>query len=255
MKTHGSAGTSSFEADDWRRLPSAFGHTSTTMCKLVAKFAKRPATSIISPDDLIAYNRCRLKTLDKRPVVRPNGTGEVMRHISGGIIVDCITQDLTTLIANKQLCLGQKCSIEHAIHALCHSFDDDPEKEAIILIDAKNAFNVHNRQKALENVRSLCPTLHAALQNSYSHPFSLYVGKLTILPQEGTTQGDPLAMTMDGIAILPLITRPDNDSLTQKWHADDGSDAGNLKGIRALFDKPTQLGPKYGYLVNHRSVS
>ena len=55
---------------------------------------------------------------------------------------------------------------------------------------------------------------------------------------------------MYGIAILPLISRLHNDSLTQKWFADDGSVVGKLKDIRVLFDKLTQLGPKYGYLVN-----
>ena len=63
MKTHGSAGPSGLDADDRRRLLSAFGQTSTNLCKLVAKFAKRPATSIIPPDDLIAYNGfCSLRS-------------------------------------------------------------------------------------------------------------------------------------------------------------------------------------------------
>ena len=172
-----------------------------------------------------------------------------MRRITGRIIVDCIRQDLTSLGGNMQLCLGQKCGTEHAIHSLRHSFDD-PENEAILLIDAKNAFNVLNRRTALENVKALCPSLHVALQNSYSHPSHLYIGKSTILSQEGTTQGDPLAMAMYGIAILPLITRLHNDSLTQIWYADDGSVVGKLEDIRALFDKLTELGSKYGYLVN-----
>ena len=133
---------------------------------------------------------------------------------------------------------------------ICFAKVDDPENEAILLIDAKNAFNVLNRRTALENVTSLCPSLHVTLQNSYSHPSHLYIGKSTILSQEGTTQGDPLAMAMYGIAILPLISRLDSDSLTQKWYADDGSVVGKLKDIRALFDKLTQLGPNYGYLVN-----
>ena len=71
-----------------------------------------------------------------------------------------------------QLCLGQKFEIEHSLR---HSFDD-PEKEAIQLIDAKNAFNVLNRRTALENVKALCPSLHVALQNSYSNPPQLYIG-------------------------------------------------------------------------------
>ena len=57
-------------------------------------------------------------------------------------------------------------------------------------------------------------------------------------------------MAMYGIAILPLISRLHNDSLTQQWYADDRSVIGKLKDIRALFDKLTQLGPKYGYFVN-----
>ena len=249
MKTHGRAGPSGLDADDWRRLLSAFGQTSTNLCKLVAKFAKKPATSIIPPDDLIAYNGCRLVALDKCPGVSPIGIGEVMRRITGRIMVDCIRQDLTSLVGNMQLCLGQKCGIEHAIHSLRYSFDD-PENEAILLIDAKNAFNVLKRRTALENVNALCPSLHVALQNSDSHPSHLYIGKLTILSQEGTTQGDPLAMAMYGIAILPLISKLHNNFLTQNWYTDDGSVVGKLEDIRPLSDKLTQLGPKYGYFVN-----
>ena len=64
-----------------------------------------------------------------------------------------------------QLCLGQKCVIEHAIHSLRHSFDD-PENEAILLIDAKNEFNVLNRRTAIENVKALCPSLDVALKKT-----------------------------------------------------------------------------------------
>ena len=119
MKTYVGAGPSGLDADDWRRLLSAFGQNSTNMCKLVAKFAKRwLATSLIPPDDLIAYNGCRLVALYKCPGVRPIGIGEEMRRITGRIIVDCIWQDLTSLGENMQLCLRQKFVIEHAIHSL-----------------------------------------------------------------------------------------------------------------------------------------
>ena len=96
MKTHGRSGPSGLDADDWRRLLSASGQTSTNLCMLVAKFAKRLATSIIPTDDLIAYNGCRLVVLDKRPGVRPIGIGEVKRRITGGIIVHCIRQVQTS---------------------------------------------------------------------------------------------------------------------------------------------------------------
>ena len=169
--------------------------------------------------------------LDKCPVVRPT---------TGRIIVDCIRQRLTSLGGNMQLCLGQKCGIEHAILSLRRSFDD-PENESIPLIDAKNAIIELNRQTALENVKALCPSLYIALQISYSHPSHLDIGKSTILSQEDTTQGDPFAMAMYGITILPLMTRLHNDSLTQKWYADDSSAVGKSIDIRSFFDTLTQF--------------
>ena len=96
MKTHVSAGPSSLNADDWRRLLSAFRQTSTKARKPVAKFARRLAKTIISPDDLIAYNGCRLVALDKCPDLRPFGIGEVMLCITGRTVVDCIKQDPTS---------------------------------------------------------------------------------------------------------------------------------------------------------------
>ena len=164
MKTHGCAGPSGLVADDWRRLLSAFGQTSTNLCKLVAKFAKRLAASIIPPDDLIAFNGLRLVVLDKCPRVGPIGIGELMLRITvtGRIIVDCMRQEITYIGRNMQLCRGQKCGEEQAIHSIRHIFDD-PENEAILLIDAKNAFNVHNGQTALENKKSVCPSLQVAL--------------------------------------------------------------------------------------------
>ena len=82
MKTLGCAGPSRLDADDWRRLLATFGQTSMNLCKLVAMFFKRLATSIIPPDDLIAYNGCRLVALVKSPGVRTIGIGEVMRCLA-----------------------------------------------------------------------------------------------------------------------------------------------------------------------------
>ena len=206
MRTLGSAVPSGLDADDWRRLLSALGQATSFCFRADHEFAKRLATSIIPPDDLIAYNGCRLVALDKCSGVRPIGIGEVMRRITRRIIVDCIRQDLKSLGGNMQLGLGQKCGIEHAIHSL-HNGSDNPENEAILLMDAKNAFNVLNRRTALENVKVLCPALLVVLRNSYCYPSHLCIGKLTILSQEGTTKRDPLAMAMYGIAILPLISR------------------------------------------------
>ena len=54
---------------------------------------------------------------------------------------------------------------------------------------------------------------------------------------EGTTQGDPLAMALYGMGIIPLIELLRKPNVTQKWYADDGSAAGDLKIVHAISEK------------------
>ena len=53
---------------------------------------------------------------------------------------------------------------------------------------------------------------------------------------EGTTQGNPLAMAMYRIVIITLIELLQKPNVTQKWYADDGRAAGDLKSLRAILD-------------------
>ena len=91
--------------------------------------------------------------------------------------------------------------------------------------------------------------LLTAIKNSYSNPSKLLVNKKTIYSQEGTTQGDPLAMAMYGLAIIPLIKRLSVDDVIQKWYADDGNAVGKLSNLRTVLDKIVSLGKFFGYHV------
>ena len=160
----------------------------------------------------------------------------------------CIKRDLALLGNDTQMCLGQKCGIEHAIHALRKGYES-PGVEGILLIDAQNAFNSLNRELALKNIDKLCPSLSQAIGNSYSTPSDLYINSSTVKSQKGTTQGDPLAMAMYGIAILPLIKRVLSDNVTQKWYADDGNAAGSIPLLSKLYHDLKEIGPHFGYKV------
>ena len=222
MKTNGSHGPSGLDSQEWRRLLTSFKDSSSDLCNTIAKLAIRISTEKLP--FLKAYNACRLIAFDKCPGVRPIGIGEVLRRIIGRSIMKCIKLDLALLGNNTQMCLGQKCGIENTIHALRKAYES-PEVEGILLIDAQNAFNSLNRELTLKNIDKLCPSLSQAIRNSYSTPSDLYIKRSTVKSQEGTTQGDPLAMAMHGIAILPLIKRVMSDNVTQKWYADDGNAA------------------------------
>ena len=181
MKTHGSQGPSGLDAQEWRRMLTSFKTSSNDLCKTVSKLAIRIATEEL--DFLDAYNGCRLIALDKCPGVRPIGVGEVLRRIIGRSILACLKNDLKLLGGVTQLCLGQKCDIEHAIHSLRESFEDT-ETEAILLIDAQNAFNSLNRELPIKNIERLCLALVAAVKNSYSKPSNLFINRKICSPRK-----------------------------------------------------------------------
>ena len=68
--------------------------------------------------------------------------------------------------------------------------------------------------------------------------------------QEGTTQGDPLAMPMYAMATIPLIKRPSKSVLHAVWYADDTSASGSIRNLRTWWDELVALGPLLGYYVN-----
>ena len=116
-------------------------------------------------------------------------------------------------------------------------------------MDASNTFNNLNQAVALVNIYHSCPSIATILINTYRHDSALYIEGETILSREGTTQGDPLAMAMFALAMIPLIDRVKGDE-SQCWYADDASAGGQRRDLRMWWDKVMRYGPEYGYLPN-----
>ena len=57
-----------------------------------------------------------------------------------------------------------------------------------------------------------------------------FCGEETFLSAEGTTQGDPLAMSMYALAVVPLINRL-YYLADQIWYADDASASGTISQL------------------------
>ena len=187
--------------------------------------------------------------LDKCPGVRPIGIGETVRRIIGKAILTTISDEIQAAAGPLQLCAGQDAGCEAAVHAMRQVFES-PDTEAVILVDASNAFNSLNRQNALRNIQHLCPSLATALINTYHEDVHLYIDGETLLSQEGTTQGDPLAMAMYAIGIILLIRRLTNESVKQAWYANDATAGGQLAHLRTWWDRLVDIGPDFGYYPN-----
>ena len=186
--------------------------------------------------------------LDKCPGVRPIGVGETVRRIISKAILSIIGPDIQETAGAVQLCAGHEAGCEAAVHAMRKIFLED-ETESILQIDATDAFNSLNRQATLHNIRRLCPPFATVLINTYREHTELFIDGETIVSQEGTTQGDPLAMGMYALGTLPLIHEL-KPHARQVWFADDATAGGKLTQLREWWDKIASLGPTFGYFAN-----
>ena len=107
----------------------------------------------------------------------------------------------------------------------------DEDTEGAVLVDASNAFNSLNHHVALLNMFQLCPPLATILTNTYHSASSLFIDGSSLLSQEGTTQGDPLAMPMYAIGVVPVI-RQLMGIARRVWYADDAAAGGSLLQLR-----------------------
>ena len=163
--------------------------------------------------------------------MRPIGICETARRIVAKAILFVTKSDIQEAAGVRQLCGGQIAGIEAAIHSVHREFHTEGV-EAVLLVDASNAFNSLNREAALHNIRHICPPLAKVLINIYREPTELFVDGQTLLSQEGTTQGDPFAMPFYALATVPLIRHLDEaEDLKQVWYADDASATGSLTSL------------------------
>ena len=83
-----------------------------------------------------------------------------------------------------------------------HNIFEADNIDAVLLIDASNKFNSLNRAAALYKLRILCPTIATYAINTYREPARLFItGGKELRSEEGTTQGDSLAMCLYAVSL------------------------------------------------------
>ena len=158
----------------------------------------------------------------------PHRRGETTCHLLGKGIIFFIGPDALEVAGSSQLCTGQLCGCDAAIHAVRDLFP----LLTVKLFYSSNAFNSINCQNALHKIRSQCPTLATVVINCYCLNIPLFINSDVIFSAEGTTQGDPFAMIFYAIGILPLIHHLDEKLCSQIWYADDAAACGRISTLR-----------------------
>ena len=252
--TKGSGGPSQLDAEQYHHiiLSTKFKKESKELRQQVAILAKRLATTMVDPFSIEALTACHLIPLNKNPGIRPIGIGEVLRQLTGKSISWVLRDEIQEAAGPLQVATGLNAGAEAAIHAMRTIFAQD-SAEAVILIDASNAFNSLNRRVALHNFQITCPPFSTIMINTYRQPSRMIVlGASNIFSAEGTTQGDNLAMPFYafGTSILLYQLRQTTPNVKQTWLADDATGAGTIQQLKEWWDAVIDLGNKFGYYVD-----
>ena len=238
----------------WKRICSSFARESEDLCDSLACPARKICSCYVDPSSIEALMACRLIALNKNPGIRPIGIGKVCHRLIGKSVLSVIKPDILDVKGCQQLCAGQKSSCEAIVHCVRELYDSE-EVEGVLCVDATNAYNSLNRELALCNILHLCPSFGRLMTNTYRFDCSLFIDGDCIFSCEGTTQGDPLAMSMFAVATVSLIQQLDEVShTTQLWYADDATGLGNLQELRLWWDGIRLLGPLYGYYANDKKT-
>ena len=117
----------------------------------------------------------------------------------------------------------------------------DEHSEAVLLVDAENAFNSINRNVMIHNISVVCPAISTYVSDFYQSPARrlFVIGEKEILSKEGTTQGDPTSMGTYALGVTPFRFLHEFILINEHRSKED-----DLTVAEELL---LQVGPKYGY--------
>ncbi len=99
-------------------------------------------------------------------------------------ILSVTKQDLQEAAAPMHLCAGQIGRIENGVHYVQTLFKNK-DAEAVLLVDASNAFNALNRHTGFLIIPTLSLALTIPLINTYRAPSDLSIDGKVLLSQKG----------------------------------------------------------------------
>jgi hypothetical protein len=251
LKLRGAGGASGCSTDLIRSLGRQKTPEGARLCEAYAGITRAVLEEELPAGCLAPLTINRLIPLQKDGGgIRPVGIGEAERRLIGMTVAGATKTDVQKACGALQTCAGLSGGCEASGLAM-QEFWDDPEIEALLLIDARNAFNKASREEALRTAHQRCPSLAVPLRNFYGHESELRLEDgSNLMSEEGTTQGCPLGMAMFCVSSIPLIKEVSTPEMYQVWCADDSGGAGKVTALRAWFGNLTEKGPAYGYEVN-----
>ena len=160
-----------------------------------------------------------------------------------------LKSDILNVTGYQQLCAGLESGCRVAVHAVVDLFQEDTT-HGFIQTDARNAFNSINQTLLLHNVKILCTEIATYINNCYMKPSRFFItGGEEISSNEGTTQGDPIAMRI-AIPLLTSIISNNTGNMIHIAFADDLTGVGKIHELIEWWKNVLHYGPYLGHYVN-----
>ena len=181
--------------------------------------------------------------------IRPIAVGCTLRRLVAKIAGNKVTDNMSSLLAPRQLGFGVKGGAEAAVHAARQYLHSLPPDMLLLKLDFSNAFNSIRRDKMLLAVKKLVPELYPLVHSAYSSPSSLFWGDKIILSAEGVQQGDPLGPLLFCLTLHNLISELTSELIL--GYLDDVTFGGSLADVSRDVQNFELAAKQLGLKLNH----
>jgi hypothetical protein len=197
VRLRGAAGPSGLTAEHLKGLCRGAGVESSRLCEGIASLTRRLGSTNVEGEMLTPLLSARLVPLDKGGgSVRPIGIGEIWRRLCGKLALRVVRKRVQEVCGCLQVGAGFEGGCEAAVHAAQRAWELE-DVEAMVLVDARNAFNKLDRERALTEIEGRDNILGPLFRNFYPGRTPLWLPDGSRMwSEEGTTQGCPLGMPM-----------------------------------------------------------
>ena len=180
--------------------------------------------------------------------VRPIAVGCTLRRLAAKIVSDKMRDDMSNLLAPRQLGFGVKRGAEAAVHAARLYINNLEVNQGLVKLDFRNAFNTVRRDKMLDAVSDLAPTLLPFVHSVYSTPSNLFWGDRVLQSSEGVQQGDPLGPLLFCLSLFCLHSELKSEFCV--LYLDDVTLGGNAEDLCDDLETVARVAESRGLYLN-----
>ena len=184
--------------------------------------------------------------------IRPIAIGNLLRRLVAKCCASKLQDKAAAVLGPHQLGVGVPGACEGIVHTVRKLLEADPSLFCL-QVDLVNAFNLVNRDAAMEAVLQNFPEVLAWVKTCYGQPSHLLFGLVTLSSQLGFQQGDPLASLLFSLvlqSVVNLISERVPDLSCHAWFLDDGTMVGKVEDLRAAVDILLEEGPALGLTLS-----